>query len=249
MDDFTRLDSFVSVMLEFDDTAASFFDKTNVLQNLNIPLERASKDHTTNNTGYWMIDTCKNKNLFIINGRYGKDREIGALTFRDQSLIDYTVCTADRFQILQIFNVMELDPIFFSDCHCALVWSIQCSLKLGNENQNIIKTSSNVQMTLKIISLVSATQNSVLSSWNQTNQPELANSINRITDSIADIFSQAASDSLKQTKRPYKRRHFDKPWFGPACKIARKKYHRARNVYNKTKSFQAKAIVCSTKIS
>ena len=250
LDDFTKLDSFVSDMLEFDDTAASFFDKTNVLQNLSIPLERASKDHRTNNTGYWMIDTCKNNNLFIINGRYGKDRGIGALTFRDQSLIDYTVCTADSFKIMQDFEVVELDPIF-SDGHAALVWSIQCNFtEQGNGNQstnnypNKFKWSN--ESRDKFVNSIDANKliyiHEQLESLqhNQINQPELANSINGITDSIADIFSQAASNSLKQTKWPYKRRQFDKPWFGPACKIARKKYHRALNVYNKTKSFQAK---------
>ena len=64
--------------------------------------------------------------------------------------------------------------------------------------------------------------------------------INGITDGIAGIFIQAASKSLKQSKSPYKRRLFDKPWFGPACKIARKKYHGARSIYNKTKSAHAK---------
>ena len=63
-----------------------------------------------------------------------------------------------------------------------------------------------------------------------------AESINGITDGIAGIFIQAASKSLKQSKQPYKRRIFDKP----ACKIARKKYHRARNIYNGKKSAQAK---------
>ena len=46
-------------MFESDDGTASFFDKTNVMENLNIPLERASKDFKTNNTGYWLIDPRK----------------------------------------------------------------------------------------------------------------------------------------------------------------------------------------------
>ena len=72
--DFTRLDNFVSDMFEFDNVTASFFDKINTLENLNSPIERASKDHKTNSTGYWLIDTCKNNNLFIVNGRFGKDK-------------------------------------------------------------------------------------------------------------------------------------------------------------------------------
>ena len=50
-----------------------FFDKTNILEKLNIPLERVSQDAKNNNTGYWLVDTCKSNNLFIVNGRFGKD--------------------------------------------------------------------------------------------------------------------------------------------------------------------------------
>ena len=111
----------------------------------------------------------------------------------------------------------------------------QNKFKWSNDSKDNFVSSIGTNRLLNIHEQLESLQS------NQTNQPEMANSINRITDSIADIFSQAASKSLKQVKRPYKRRNFDKPWFGPACKIARKKYHRALNVYNKTKSFQAKS--------
>ena len=64
------------------------------------------------------------------------DRGIGALTFRDQSHIGYTVCTADSLKILPDFEVVELDPIF-SDGHAALVWSIECNFKLMNKAMEI----------------------------------------------------------------------------------------------------------------
>ena len=69
--------------------------------------------------GYWLIDTCKNNNLFIVNGRFGKDKGIGTTTFRDKSLIDYTLCSAGRFEILHDFEIVELDPVF-SDGHSLL---------------------------------------------------------------------------------------------------------------------------------
>lgn len=120
---------------------------------------------------------------------------------------------------------MELDPIFFSDGHAALVWSIQCSLKQSSENQSINNHPnkfkwSNESKDNFVCSICSINTNELLNiheqldslQRNQIDQSQLANSINGITDSIADIFSQAALNSLKQTKRPYKRRHFDKPW-------------------------------------
>ena len=112
LQDFTRLDSFVSDMFDFDDSTSSFFDKTTVLENKNIPLDRVSRDNKTNTTDYWLIDTCKNNNLFIVNGRFGKDKGIGATTFRDKSLIDYTLCSAESFEILHDFEILDLDPVF-----------------------------------------------------------------------------------------------------------------------------------------
>ena len=101
LNDFTQLDHFVSEMFEFDEDTENFFDKTNYLDRLNIPLQRASKDTKINNAGYWMIDICKNNNLFIINGRFGKDKGIGSATFCDKSVIDYTICTAESFDFFK----------------------------------------------------------------------------------------------------------------------------------------------------
>ena len=114
----------MSDLFDFDDSTANFFDKTSLLENLNIPLERASKDHKTNTMGYWLIDTCKNNNLFIVNGRFGKDKGIGTATFRDKSLIDYTLCSAESFEILHDFEIVELDPVF-SDRQSLLAWSVK----------------------------------------------------------------------------------------------------------------------------
>ena len=55
----------------------------------------------------------KNNNLFIVNGRFGKDKGIGTTTFREKSLIDYILCSAESFEILHVFEIAELDPVFF----------------------------------------------------------------------------------------------------------------------------------------
>ena len=72
-------------MFDIDDDIASFFDKTTILEDLGIPFDRVSRDNKTNNSGYWLTDLCKNNNIFIVNGRFGKDKRVGAATFRDQS--------------------------------------------------------------------------------------------------------------------------------------------------------------------
>ena len=120
---YTLIDSYMSGLFAFDDSTANFFDNTPLLENLNIPLKRASKDHKTNTMGYWLIDTCKNNNPFIDNRRFGKDKGIGTTTFRNKSLIDYTLCSAESFEILNDFEIVELDPVF-SDGH-SLVCKMQ----------------------------------------------------------------------------------------------------------------------------
>ena len=98
--------------------------KTEILKNLNIPLARCSLDSSkTNTTGTWLTDVCKNNNLFIVNGRVGKDKGVGRRTFKDISMIDYTLCTADCFTFFKHFEVIELDSIF-SDGHALLSWSL-----------------------------------------------------------------------------------------------------------------------------
>lgn len=131
LNDFTQLDQFVSDMFEFDEDTVNFFDKTNFLDRLSIPLQRASKDTKINNLGYWLIDICKNNNLFITNGRFGKDNGIGSATFRDKSVIDYTICTAESFDFLNEFEVLELDSLF-SDGHSLLSWSLSGNVAVSS---------------------------------------------------------------------------------------------------------------------
>ena len=76
-------------MFDFDDGLTNFFDKTAILENQNIPLQRGTRDTKTNTSGYWPIDTCKNNNLFITNGRVGKDKCVGHKPFRGTSTIDF----------------------------------------------------------------------------------------------------------------------------------------------------------------
>ena len=64
--------------------------------------------------------------------------------------------------------------------------------------------------------------------------------LNEISNEVSNIFMSAASKSLQSRKTPFKRRSFDKPWFGPACKLARQRYHRAKKIYDNNKSPYAK---------
>ena len=61
------------------------------------------------------------------------------------------------------------------------------------------------------------------------------------TEDLALIFNNASARAFNPKRQQFQKRPFDKPWFGPACKTARKNYHRARNIYIiKIKMFRLK---------
>jgi hypothetical protein len=57
-----------------------------VLNSLNLPLKRCSKDLKVNNHGVKLIDLCRNLNMLICNGRIGSADNIGNNTCKDKSV-------------------------------------------------------------------------------------------------------------------------------------------------------------------
>ena len=238
--DYLELDQYISDLFDYDDEIANFIDKTELLKNLNIPLARCSLDSSkTNTTGTWLTDVCKNNNLFIVNGRVGKDKGVGRRTFKDISMIDYTLCTADCFTFLKHFEVIELDSIF-SDGHALLSWSLDvkhstCDRQYPTPNLTNPRIKWSESKRDMFVSHIDMQDVQSLHETLDTLIPS-NKSLDEISHTLAKIFNSAASRTFNSTKPQFFKRKFDKPWFGPACKIARKKYHRARQVYicNKT---------------
>ena len=121
--DFITADETIADVMNFDQETLSFYNQSELLEKMNINKYRNSCDNKTNNNGYRLIDICINNNLFILNGRFGKDSSIGKCTFRDQSLIDYTICSINTFKLLLDFEVIETD-FLLSDGHALLSWSV-----------------------------------------------------------------------------------------------------------------------------
>ena len=131
-----------------------------------------------NNNGYKLVDICKDNNLTILNGRYGKDRNIGNATFRGKSVIDYTISSIKGFTLLTDFEIIESDSLL-SDGHSIIAFSIGIP--------------SRVEPTSPVISNRKAT-------WRQTESHLFVENINR--DHIQEItqllnrFKEAPSQTL-----------------------------------------------------
>ena len=231
--DFITADKTIADIMQFDPETLEFFNKSEELCKLDINKFRVSSDRNTNNNGYKLIDICINNNIFILNGRFGKDKHVGKCTFREQSLIDYTICSINVIKQLKNFEVGDPD-FLLSDGHSLLKWSF--STQLISENKDNLKQnktykkwdSRHVDTFLSNISSDSV-DNLVLGL-----QPNKS-CINAVVNEIACVFINAAETSFPvhvQKTNPQN----NKPWFGPQCHKARKRYHMARNKYRRLRN-------------
>ena len=53
-----------------------------------------------NNSDQRLIYICITHNMFILNGRFGQDRNVGAMAFRNTLVVDYSIVSSNTFDIL-----------------------------------------------------------------------------------------------------------------------------------------------------
>ena len=98
--DHVKLDNYFSDLFDFDEDMANLLDKTDILDNLGIPLTRSSMDKKTNTTGYWLIDQC----------------DVNFVLCRDMHI---SLCDLISFDFICIWYVLFLFVIFsFSLLFC-----------------------------------------------------------------------------------------------------------------------------------
>ena len=124
LEDFTTPDMFLSDYFNFDQETINFYDQKCELERLGINVKRNSMHRKKNNSGFRLIDICKNHNLTILNGRFGHDKNKGAMTFRNVSVIDYAIVSMKCFDLLNDFQINDVDRIF-SDGHAFLLLNIK----------------------------------------------------------------------------------------------------------------------------
>ena len=178
----------------------------------------------------------------------GSDKDKGNFTFRHTSVIDYMLASVESLKILNDFDIIETDPIF-SDGHSLLQLSISCTDQLNSKqntternNKTKIKWYENqaqafcdrIDLT-KINSIISDLESPAFSK----------NDINLATEQISNIFNDAGAACFPHQSSVHS--NPTKPWFGPCCKSARKKYHLAKKMYNNHKNSHNRAnmIKCS----
>ena len=85
---------------------------------------RCNTDHTINTYGKELLNLCVSSNLRIVNGRIGRDKDVGAFTCytpRGSSVVDYFVASNHFFE--SIFDLSIGDLTVYSD-HCPIILDI-----------------------------------------------------------------------------------------------------------------------------
>ena len=251
LDDFTiPADEFVDfVNDEIDCDVREFLYDYQTLVKLNISLERVSQDKARPNTfGYKLADFCKKCNMYIVNGRIGKDKAIGKTTSNECSLIDYFIVSSKLFKNISEFEVIDFDPLL-SDVHCRLHVSIQADplseMLTGNisSKTKTVKWKQNKReqfienITLKLSTINDLCQE--IDSFSIENHD-----IDGIIGKIVTFYSETAADTfgtiVEKTRNLNtilpRSSHLTKPWFNKDCDKKRKDFHKAKKRYNEMKN-------------
>ncbi len=187
--DYILLDNHVTDQLDLpEDLTIHMNDATNI-KNCGISLERFNKDNSPPNShGYKFIELCKINNLYIANGRVGKDKGHGKITCKGTSTVDYVVACADVITLISDFEVLEFDPLF-SDVHCALVLELPTR---SLSDRHMDDTRDNTPSVTR------------LRRWNNTKAREFRDSIdsdivNSILDNVTDTSDRNTCDVINET--------------------------------------------------
>ena len=113
-----------------------FFNVSSLLNNCKLSELRTSQDQMVNNEGNLLLDICKSNNLLILNGRCGSDKNIGGMTFRNQSVIDYSIVSYQALHFVKMFTLSDLDALF-SDGHALISTTLQLQQTSTIENKTL----------------------------------------------------------------------------------------------------------------
>ena len=149
--------------------------------------------------------------IYIFNGRLDNDRSLGNYTFRQTSVIDYTIGTLDVLKLIGQFEMIETDPIF-CDGHCILSHSFDSHNFVSAENDRLAGKSSrpkwDASRSEQFCENINLEQIEAISSLLGSNMPDHVR-VNEATERIT-LFTNASTQTFPvQNKGNFCRK---KPW-------------------------------------
>ena len=233
------------------------------LETANAATQRSNTDTVTNSYGPKLIQFCKNMNLVIINGRCGKDKNIGKPTCKDVSVVDYMITSPELLRHIDNFEINDFDPLL-SDVHCAIhtklvfmpkLNSAENPVKPNNDDANNNMDTAPSKPSWKNENKEQDLANLTITDFSPINELlhnlEHSDEINHLVSEISTLLKDTATRSgttfkahkKAHDKKKYKR--YNKPWFDSDCSGKRKHYFKCKNNYRRRGTNENKDIMNS----
>ena len=243
-------------MLDDVDLINFMYDYENIVKAGASLIRKSTCTARTNTYGHMLLDMCRKNNIYIVNGRLGKDKHAGECTCQDVSVIDYFLASSKLFFHILDFEVKDFSPQF-SDVHKQLHISFK-NYRTGSKqidiendkpkssqakNWKCEKSEEYVNNFLsddRLQNIISEVDE--LFARHEIGDVPSQVDINNIIDTIGMVFDDNAknvfgiksahSDKTRETDgSPAKT-----PWFDNDCKKRRKAFHAARKTYSLNKT-------------
>jgi len=251
----TNYDEF-SGMLDIDN------EGIDMLNELNIDIQRKSMDHRKNNFGNLLLEFCKYNNMFICNGRMCNDKGVGKFTSKDASVVDYVIGSISFLKLVQHFSVLDSSKLF-SDIHTPLSLKVKCAEKPNDVTQKDetpgaekIKQWDNEKLNSFVENIDQVQVDDILSQLTDMGENTINNATVMTVDAVVEKVCNLLTNSAKSTFGTYtKAKNIrnvtskSKPWFDEECRQARKQFrcskrklkrNRTQALENDTKSLEKK---------
>ena len=228
------------------------YNNVDILENLDIPLIRKSKDCTKNRYGNLLLNFCKGNSLFIVNSRVGQDQGLGKFTCKNSSVVDYCIVSPELFKVLKEFEILEYCNLY-SDVHSPIhfilnlenITQVQTSLDATPKKYKIkpwepekkesYQSNMNEQKLIEI-------ENKLIDYKNNPENIDIE-TINSVVDELGGIFLESGIITFGKKvirKNNPNRSNNDKPWFDQECKFARQNYRKLKKRFKNKNSLQNK---------
>ncbi|MCG8112265.1 MAG: reverse transcriptase domain-containing protein [Candidatus Thiodiazotropha taylori] len=244
--DYIQFDSYIADMHGMRELYEENHTLLNIFQQCNIPVSRKSVDKSTNSYGYQLLDMCRNNDLFLLNGRIGRDYINPGLTCKNRSTVDYFISTAYNLPVIQDICVHEFSSLF-SDAHSpiSLTLKVKCQAPMNDNGANTKSPTLNPWKSTKIddfvdnidILRVSEIEICLDKLMNTNNEDISKTDIDAVVNDISSLFIESSKSTFGyRTTSTKNNRYESKPWFNGECRRARNIYHKTRHMYNRYKT-------------
>ena len=208
-----------------------------ILDDLDIPRLRNNPDDIVNTYGRKLISFCKNNNMFVLNGRVGKDKS-GKPTSKNNSVVDYAISSAHLLRKVEHFEILEFSKLF-SDIHSPVSLRISCVKPENNyavpqENVERIgkwKFEKGVDFNGNLDkNRIEHLLFNLLSYTDETTNMQKSN-IDDIVTELSDILLTSAKSTFgfKNTRNCTNKS--TKQWYNADCKKAKQNFRKAKRLY------------------